>query len=44
MTHDTGKCLLPVLSGLNKGKIYEVLVGAKETVRYIPVSVLSGCP
>ena len=44
MTRDTGKCLLPVLSALIWEKIYELLVGINVTVRYVRVTVLSGCP
>jgi len=43
-TRDTEKCPLSVLMGLIYEKIFELSVGTNETVRYIRLSLLSGCP
>lgn len=49
MTQDKVKCALSILAGIcimqnNLGENNELFVETNETVHYLQVSVLSGCP
>lgn len=49
MTQDKVKCALSMLAGIcimqnNSGENNELFVETNETVHYLQVSVLSGCP
>ena len=49
MTQDKVKCALSILAGIcimqnNFGEKNELFVETNETVHYLQVSVLSGCP